>query len=59
MSRADSELVHSCAPGEFIAAGGNVGGGTADYVWLVWDKTLPAYMRGKAMLGWAGPVPAA
>ncbi|MGJ4855545.1 hypothetical protein ACN6KF_001491 [Labrys sp. La1] len=28
----------SCPPGEYIAAGGKVGGGTADYVWIVYDK---------------------
>lgn len=32
----------SCPPGEWIAAGNKAGGGTADYVWLVWDVTAPA-----------------
>lgn len=31
----------SCPPGEFLASGGKAGGGTADYVWLVWDMTAP------------------
>ena len=31
----------SCPPGEYIAAGGKVGGGEADYVWLVWDNASP------------------
>ena len=31
----------NCPPGEHIASGGKVGGGTADWVWLVWDLTSP------------------
>lgn len=32
----------SCPPGAYIAAGGKVGGGEADYVWIVWDNAAPA-----------------
>jgi predicted RNA methylase len=39
----------SCPPGEFLAAGNEAGGGTADWCWLVWDKTAPA---GRAEFGW-------
>lgn len=31
----------SCPPGEFLAAGNEAGGGTADWCWLVWDQTAP------------------
>lgn len=31
----------SCPPGEFLKAGNKAGGGTADWVWLVWDLTAP------------------
>ena len=31
----------SCPPGEWLAAGNTAGGGTADFLWLVWDKTAP------------------
>lgn len=31
----------SCPPGEYLLAGNEAGGGTADWVWLVWDKTEP------------------
>lgn len=31
----------SCPPGAFIAAGNKPGGGTADFVWIVWDRTHP------------------
>ena len=31
----------SCPPGEYLAAGNIAGGGTADFVWLVWDLTAP------------------
>jgi hypothetical protein len=33
----------SCPPGSFIAEGGKASGGTADFCWLVWDKTAPFY----------------
>ncbi|WP_022697902.1 SAM-dependent methyltransferase [Euryhalocaulis caribicus] len=31
----------SCPPGEYLKAGGEAKGGSADWVWLVWDKTAP------------------
>ena len=31
----------SCPPGAYLAAGNKAGGGTADYAWLVWDRTHP------------------
>ncbi|MBC6714744.1 hypothetical protein H9Q09_00910 [Aurantimonas sp. DM33-3] len=31
----------SCPPGEVLLAGGKATGGTADWCWLVWDKTAP------------------
>ncbi len=31
----------SCPPGEYLRAGNKAGGGTADWVWLVWDLTAP------------------
>ncbi|AKU43482.1 methyltransferase [Caulobacter phage Sansa] len=31
----------SCPPGYHIWAGGDVGGGTADWIWLVYDLTAP------------------
>lgn len=31
----------SCPPGHYILDGGKVGGGTADYCWLVYDLTAP------------------
>ncbi len=31
----------SCPPGAYLEAGNKAGGGTADYVWLVWDMTTP------------------
>jgi hypothetical protein len=33
----------SCPPGRFIAEGGKASGGTADFCWLVWDRTAPFY----------------
>lgn len=33
----------SCPPGEFLLAGGEADGGTADWVWMVWDQTAPFY----------------
>ena len=48
----------SCPPGEFIVNGGKVGGGTPDFVWLVWDNDLPISRRGMSMTGWARPVAA-
>lgn len=32
----------SCPPGSYLLAGNKAGGGTADWVWLVWDLTAPA-----------------
>ncbi len=31
----------SCPPGAYLASGGKAGGGTADYVWLIFDLTAP------------------
>jgi len=31
----------SCPPGEVLKAGGSATGGTADWVWIIWDKTSP------------------
>lgn len=31
----------SCPPGEVLKAGGKAEGGTADWIWMVWDKTAP------------------
>lgn len=31
----------SCPPGEYLKAGNKAGGGTADWIWLVWDLTAP------------------
>lgn len=31
----------SCPPGEVLKAGGKAEGGTADWIWMVWDKTTP------------------
>jgi hypothetical protein len=39
----------SCPPGEYLAAGNKAEGGTADWVWLVWDQTVP---RGDTRLMW-------
>lgn len=38
----------SCPPGEHIEAGGVVGGGTADWVWLVWDERKKRHLSRKA-----------
>jgi hypothetical protein len=32
----------SCPPGSYLEAGNKAGGGTADWVWLVWDCTAPS-----------------
>lgn len=32
---------YSCPPGDYIAEGGKVGGGTQDWVWLVWNMAEP------------------
>lgn len=39
----------SCPPGEYLLAGGEPMGGTADYCWMVWDRTAPFY---GTMTGW-------
>lgn len=39
----------SCPPGEYLLAGNKAGGGTADYVWIVWDLTAPV---GDTAFGW-------
>ncbi|KAB0269010.1 hypothetical protein [Microvirga brassicacearum] len=31
----------SCPPGEWLEAGNKAGGGTADWIWLVFDQTAP------------------
>lgn len=31
----------SCPPGEYLLAGNRAGGGTADWIWIVWDLTVP------------------
>lgn len=31
----------SCPPGEYLAAGNKAGGGTADWIWMVWSMTDP------------------
>lgn len=31
----------SCPPGKFIEEGGKVGGGTPDFVWIVYDRAAP------------------
>lgn len=40
----------SCPPGEYLAAGGKASGGTADWTWLVWDRTAPP--PAQAHLSW-------
>lgn len=43
----------SCPPGHVLADGSKASGGTADWCWLVWDKTAPfvgttlGWLRGK------------
>ena len=31
----------SCPPGEVLRQGGKASGGTADWIWMVWDNTAP------------------
>lgn len=45
----------SCPPGAWLAAGNKAGGGTADYCWLVWDKTAPP--NAGTALGWLSEIP--
>jgi hypothetical protein len=33
----------SCPPGRYLIEGGKASGGTADFCWLVWDRTAPFY----------------
>lgn len=40
----------SCPPGEYLLAGNKAGGGTADWVWVVWDLTAPPVSR--PTFGW-------
>ena len=40
----------SCPPGAYLAAGNKAGGGSADWVWLVWDMT--ASPAAAPVLGW-------
>lgn len=39
----------SCPTGDFLLAGGEAKGGTADFCWLVWDLTAP---KGVTVTGW-------
>ena len=39
----------SCPPGAVLAAGGKAQGGTADWCWIVWDRTAPA---SSPQIGW-------
>lgn len=39
----------SCPPGEYLAAGNKAGGGTADWIWIVFDLTAP---RGATSFHW-------
>jgi hypothetical protein len=40
----------SCPPGAWLDAGNKAGGGTDDWVWLVWDMTAPRVTT--AQMGW-------
>lgn len=40
----------SCPPGAWLLASNKAGGGTRDYVWMVWD--LENYERGFTSIGW-------
>lgn len=40
----------SCPPGAYLEAGGTAKGGTADWIWLVWDQLAPRAARPE--LGW-------
>ena len=40
----------SCPPGAWLEAGNKAGGGTDDWVWLVWDMTAPRVTT--AQMGW-------
>jgi len=40
----------SCPPGSYLAAGGRASGGSADWCWLVWDRTAPP--PSTSQLGW-------
>jgi len=44
----------SCPPGEYLKAGHKAGGGTADFCWIVWDRTAP---HSSARLGWLQRLP--
>jgi len=39
----------SCPPGAYLAAGKKAGGGTADWCWLVFDRTAPQH---GTQIGW-------
>ncbi len=43
----------SCPPGVFLQGGGKAEGGSADWCWMVWDRTAPAARPGETRLGWA------
>lgn len=40
----------SCPPGVYLQAGNKAGGGTADWIWMVWDMTAPPAQY--AQFGW-------
>lgn len=40
----------SCPPGWALLEGVEAKGGTSDWIWMVWDKTLPREMRGQTRL---------
>lgn len=40
----------SCPPGYFLWAGGKAQGGTANWVWIIWDRTEPVPFRGPPLI---------
>lgn len=40
----------SCPPGEYLANGGKAEGGSADWCWLIWDRTAPPATESR--IGW-------
>jgi hypothetical protein len=42
----------SCPPGEYLLAGNKAEGGSADWLWLVWDKLAPPPPPGCTQLRW-------
>ena len=41
----------SCPPGDVLEAGGKASGGTADWIWMVWDTTAPHTGTSMFLLG--------